>query len=126
MHKPVDERKGFTCTFEDCGKFYTMKKNLDSHFRRKHGDLKDAFKCTYADCGKILSTKSKLEYHIKIKHTNVQVHGKKAGPRNQRKDAGKTKQVLEALTGLDIPIEVEKKVLSGEGEIVIVVDESSK
>lgn len=120
MHRPEQEREGFPCTFEGCDKFYTMKKNLDAHYRRKHGDLKDAFKCT--ECGQILSTKKKLENHIKVIHSNPQVNIKKAGPRNQRKDAGKKKHVLEALTGLDIPNAVEKKILNGDDVVMDLTD----
>lgn len=120
IHKPKDERKGFQCSYEGCDKFYTMKKNLDSHFRRKHGDQKEAFKCTYDDCGQILSTKKKLQDHIRVKHTHVQVHVRKAGPRNQRKDAGKKKRILEDLTGLDIPNDVEKEILHKGGDVEVV------
>ncbi|KAL5276749.1 GTF3A family protein [Megaselia abdita] len=116
VHKPLEERKGFNCSFEDCDKFYTMKKNLDAHFRRKHGDLKEAFKCHH--CDKILSTKKKLEDHIKVKHTHVQIYVKKAGPRNQRKDKGKKRALLSSLTGLVIPSDVKKRVLEGDSVVV--------
>lgn len=123
VHKSKDERTGFPCTFEGCTSFYTMKKNLDAHFRRKHGDLKDAFKCSFENCGLTLSTKKKLEEHIEKKHVNVPSPKKKAGPRNIRKDAGKKKNVLGELTGLDIPVEVEKEILeTKDTEILNIID----
>lgn len=121
IHKPEDEQIGFMCEFDGCKKFYTMKKNLDAHFRRKHGDLKDAFKCTHEGCGRTLSTKKKLEDHIKIMHSIDRITDKKAGPRNQRRDAGKPR-ILEQLTGLSIPRKIQEEVLAGELECVVDTD----
>lgn len=53
IHEPDAVR--IPCSYEDCPRSYTMKRNLDAHIRSYH--LGQRYPCTVSDCTFILSTK---------------------------------------------------------------------
>ncbi|CRK86527.1 CLUMA_CG000107, isoform A [Clunio marinus] len=87
----------FQCYYENCPKFYTLKRNLTFHIRSKHEGKR--WICDY--CLQKLSTKQKLILHLEYKiRTGKCVI-------NKRKLFEK-KSIVALLTGLDIPSTIDE------------------
>lgn len=120
VHTQPDDRIVYECSFDGCAKFFFHRNNMLAHFKSKHENKK--FVCGFSDCGRELSTKQKLELHIKVVHptdeTTVNVQPKrKPKARAPRKDKGVPKKsTASKLFNFVLPIEVEKAILSGNGE----------
>jgi general transcription factor IIIA len=90
----------FQCHYENCPKFYSVKRNLDSHIRSKHEGKR--WTCDY--CQRKLSTKQKLLQHITA-HLDP----------NRAKKLLKKKSTLSRLVGVEFSQLLEHKIIDGEG-----------
>ncbi|XP_055911794.1 zinc finger protein 501 [Eupeodes corollae] len=114
----ADDKEVFKCTYEDCTRFYTYKRNLLQHIRTAHEGKK--IPCTFEDCAAIFSDKRALDNHIKVIHQKIQIRNSKTTkkPRSKRKDAGKRKQsTLSKLSGVFIEKEIDKQIMDGTATI---------
>ncbi|KAL4230459.1 Transcription factor IIIA [Mactra antiquata] len=89
----ADERQVYVCTYENCGREYLEKRNLNSHVRSYHDGKR--FSCDHAGCGQTFSTKQKLMHHQKLHDPN----------RPLPKIKKKKKSLTEKLTGVPMVTE---------------------
>ena len=93
-----EERNIYPCTYENCPKFYTAKRNLESHIRSKHEGKR--WICHF--CHRQLSSSQKLNQHI-IAHLDPK--------RNLL--LKKKVSTISKLTGIELPDDVEQQILNG-------------
>ncbi|XP_055845162.1 zinc finger protein 726 [Episyrphus balteatus] len=115
-----DDKEVFKCTYEDCTRFYTYRRNLLQHIRNVHEGKK--IQCTVENCEMTLSNKRALEHHIKVIHKKQNNDKPKGGKkeRAKRKDAGRRKQsTLSKLSGVFIEKEIDQMIMDGVAEVDI-------
>lgn len=105
----------FTCPYDKCPKFYTLKRNLNQHINIKHLNIK--FICDY--CKVAFSAKNVVQRHIEKIHLSTPLPRKtNKGNRQKRKDAGiQRKSALGKLIGLELPLDVEKQLMERDAEV---------
>lgn len=99
--------KIFKCPFDDCKQEYYYRRNLNSHIRQRHKDIR--FQCEL--CPRKLSTKQKLAEHVSKIHENpVQRNPPPVKEyRRVRRDIGvEKKSALSKLCGLKLQPAIEK------------------
>lgn len=96
----TDVATTFQCHYANCPKFYSLKRNLDSHIRSKH----EGKRWICAVCLRALSSKQKLRQHLEA-HLDPQ--------RCQR--LTELKSTLTRLVGIEVPASVERQILDGKG-----------
>lgn len=106
----------FACRHDGCNQVYEYQRNLDSHIRIHHMDIR--FSCEF--CSRKLSTKQKLDEHIIKIHENPK---KRKSPitlkenRKQRRDIGlKKRSEVTKLCGIKLSSNLEKIIINRHDE----------
>lgn len=98
----LNEENVFQCTYENCSKFYTVKRNLNSHIRSKH----EGKRWTCDICKRQLSSFQKLKQHISAHlEGRAQLLLKKT-------------TAMSKLMGFKLPNDVDQQILEGKGSQV--------
>lgn len=127
VHVDRAEREVFTCTYDNCDRYYFYKKNLMEHIKFYHKNIMKEFPCTYPGCKKILCRKvfyccnTRYQEFLNIyfqqtllKHLILHKTGqkKKKTPRKPRKDKNiPKKSIASILADLDLPNNADKSAL---------------
>lgn len=110
-HKAIHDRADIVkpCPYDNCPRFYCYLKNLDEHVQSVH--LGRRFYCD--TCGKSFKHKSTLARHIQVVHEGTRKSvSRRKNQRQRRKDAGVyRKSMVTKLAGIDLPRELEERVL---------------
>lgn len=79
-HMKIHSGERLACTYENCKRSYTNKRNLKMHIRIDHSEG-TTFKCDYDNCSKTFKYKGSLTKHInKVHKTNRTVEQIKKNP----------------------------------------------
>lgn len=105
LHLKESREEVFQCQYENCPKFYTELRNLTAHVRSKH----EGKRWTCDLCNRELATKQKMVQHIRA-HLDV----------DRSKRILKKKSTMSRLVGLELPQEVEHRIIDGEGAQFII------
>lgn len=120
-HTNRDDRNVYSCSFENCTKFFFQRKNMLAHYKSKHENRK--FVCSFEGCTSELSTKQKLNFHIKAVHLgenlkkSKQESTAKKTAKSTRKDKGVQKvSTASKLFNIILPADFEQAIISGQGK----------
>lgn len=103
------------CSFENCTKYFSERRNMLAHYKLKHENRK--FACSFDGCTSELSTKQKLDLHIKVVHLGESGKKSKKTSRAERKDKGVQKvSTASKLFNIILPSEFEKAIITGQGK----------